>query len=64
MEAIVIVLVFLLFLAIFIIVSKIYIVLTRPLSQLRKEHYDLDTVKSPRVQFSRFVREDERHLYQ
>jgi hypothetical protein len=56
------VLMFLLFLAILIVVSKIYIVLTRPLSQLKKEHYNMDTVNSLRVQFSRFVRKDEQHL--
>lgn len=59
-----IVLAFLLLLMLLKLGSKIYIVLTRPLSQLRKEHYNMDTVNSLRVQFSRFVREDERHLYQ
>ncbi len=37
--------------------------LHKPLSYLKKEHYNMKTVRELRMKFSRFVREDERHLY-
>ncbi len=42
--------------------SKIYIVLTKPLSELKKEHYNMNTVNIVRTRLSCFVRKDEQHL--
>lgn len=42
--------------------SKIYIVLTKPLSELKKEHYNMNTVNIVRTRLSYFVRKDEQHL--
>lgn len=58
-----IVLAFILLLMLLKLGSKIYIVLTKSLSELKKEHYNMNTVNIVRSRFSRFVRKDERHLY-
>jgi len=58
------VLAFLLLLMLLKLGSKIYIVLTKSLYELKKEHYNMNTVNIVRSRLSRFVREDERHLYQ
>ena len=52
------------FLAVLKISSKIYFVLTKSLTELKKEHYNMNTVNIVRSRLSRFVGEDERHLYQ
>jgi len=52
------------FLAVLTIGSKIYFVLTKSLTELEKENYNMDTVNSIRRRNPSWVREDERHLYQ
>lgn len=36
--------------------------LRKPISYLKKEHYNMKTVRELRIKFSRFVRKDEQHL--
>ena len=55
--------VFLFFAVLIKIGSMYYDVFRKPMSYLKKEHYNMKTVIELRMKFSRFVREDERHLY-
>lgn len=52
------------FLAVLKIGSLIYFSLTKSLTELEKENYNMDTVDSVRRRIPSWVREDERHLYQ
>ena len=55
--------VFLILVSLIKIGSMYYDALRKPMSYLRKEHYNMKNVRELRIKFSRFVREDERHLY-
>lgn len=59
-----VVLAVLFFLAVLKIGSLIYFSLTKSLTELEKENYNMDTVNSVRRSIPSWVREDERHLYQ
>lgn len=46
------------------IASKIHSVLTKSLTELKKEKYNMNMVNSIRRRIPSLVRKDERHLYQ